>query len=356
MALRSALLPRTRFALALVPSLLLPVTGCKNPFLPRSPSTGGDLSNLSSGDTNLEQKIDPVITCLNRTLSHFEELAPSYHQKIHELTSAPSPSGTFLIPDIPGGVFVSFKIEPYEQNGEFYKECEDGLDKAIAHSPSQPSLDDPAKDAAAALRALQPLGAQVDANLDQKAYLDDHAAKLQQLDATISPLLARLLKDSGQLRSAVFQAKATLVQHELDAIEKKSGRNLDWHTRQSMQAASVANREIQHSATTDTLNAASVDAAMQPLKSALEDTQSYLTQHPDVGKPDAANALPVWFSINLGLSNELGAMRTLRSDLAAPLDGNSHSQINTQLETINRSYNDAVTSYNQVRPYSVSGQ
>lgn len=348
------------FLLALV--ILLPVMGCKrtSSLSLGGPAAGrGDLSELSTADQHLEQKIQPVIGCLNRTFSHFENMAPSYHKKIKNLVSPPPPPppGSFAIPDISSfdSVFVSFKIEPFEQNGQFYKECEEGLDKAVAQSPSDPNIDAPARDAAQALRALQDPGAQMDAYLDQKGFLDDHAAKARQLDATISPLLNRLVDDSQHLRTAVFQTKGVLVQHELDLIEKKSGRNLDWHTRQTMQVASIANRQVQEAASSGKLNAAGVDQAMQPLKSSLDDTQAYLARNPGAASAPINGVDPVWPSISASLSSELGDLRSLRTTLAAMRNPseNDRSQVNSDLDNVNRSFNGAVQSYNQMRGLTV---
>ena len=333
-------------------TFLLPllITGCKS-----SPSssgtTSGDLSKLSSGDKALEQKIDPVITCLNRALTHFDELAPAYRQRMKDITnpSTAQSAGSVVSPTYT--IFVTFKVEPYEQNGEFSTECAKGLNQAAAQSPSDPGIDAPAKDAAQALVALIAPGAQMDAYLDQKAYLDDNAARGRQLDETISPLLTRIVADSHQLRASVVRTKATLVQHELDAIEKKDGRNLDWHTRQTMQAASVANEQVQDQASSGQLSAASVGAAMQPLQAAVDDTQSFLAKNPAIGKGGPNQVQPVWFSLTGSFSSQLGQMRELRSSITDPTTSGAtrRSIVNGHLQAVNMSYNGAVQSYNTIR-------
>ena len=324
--------------------LALAVLGCKRPA--GAPGFSGDLARMAPADQAMEQKIQPVVTCINRAFSHFEGLQPDYRQRMAQIRHAPG------APDQSFPVFVSFKIAPFERNGEFYRECEDGLDKSVAMQPVDAQLDVPAKDAAAAMRTLMVPGAQMEAYLEQKAYTDDGGAKGAQLDAVIAPLLDRIVRDSGQLRMAVFQEKAVLTQHELDAIEKKSGRNLDWHTRQTMQAASVANKTVQRSATAGTLTAGQVTAAMQPLQAAFDDTQSFLAAHPEIGKGGVNDARPVWFAISDSFSGELGRMRELRTALGEPAGPNRRSMINSDLQTVNMSYNGAVENYNSLRQFS----
>ena len=223
---------KTPAALTLLIVTLLPLTACKRLGLPRL--GGGTLGGPSAVDANplhlpapdvaMQAKLQPVIQCINRTFKHYEEIQPAYHKRIAELTHpapAPSISDIPVMPSFP--VFFEFKIEPYEQNGEFATACAKGLDQTVSASPADPAIDQPAREAAQALRAIQQPGSQMDAYLSQKAYVNDSFAKGRALDATLSPLLDRLVDDSAQLRNAVGQQEDTLRQHRLDAIDKAEG-------------------------------------------------------------------------------------------------------------------------------------
>ena len=213
-------------ALLLLTSLV-PLSACKKLGIPQPIANGGGTNSLhlSASDVAMQAKLQPVIHCINRTFAHYEEILPAYNKRVAELNHrAPAPDS---FPD-----FFEFKIEPYERNGEFATECAAGLDQSISLAPAEPAVDGPAKDAAQALRAILQPGSEMDAYLQQKAYVNDDFAKGRSLDATLSPLLNRLVQDGLQLRAVVRQQEATLREHELDAIDKSEGHSLRWHTPQ----------------------------------------------------------------------------------------------------------------------------
>ncbi len=165
---------------------------------------------------------------------------------------------------------------------------------------------------------------------------------------------AAVVGDSHALRAAVFQDKAVLMKHELDAIEARSGRNLDWHTRQTMQAASMANETVQSAALNNSLTADTVTRAMQPLQAAVDDTQKYLAPHPDAGEKAQNGMQPMWFSIAGSFPEELGRMRDLRTTLAQPASPtlNKANMVNANLQRVNMMYNGAVGNYNSLRQFA----
>ena len=288
----------------------------------------------------MQAKLQPVIHCINRTFSHYEDIASPY---AHTMAQLSHPSAGASSPD-----FFEFKIEPYETNHEFATECAKGLDQAASLSPADPTIDQPARDAAEAIRAIEEPGTEMDAYLQQKAYLGDGFAKGRTLQATLTPLLNRILADSDKLRAVVHTQEAVLQQHQLDAIEKASGRTLIWHTRKNMIEARTLNDTIVSLVRAHQLNTDSVGAAIKPLQDAYNDTQTLLAQHPDAGRPNRYNNQPVWFSITPGLSGELGAANELRGYLAdrTMTPDIQRSRVNAQLQQVTTEFNSLVQTYN----------
>ena len=330
---------------------LLPLTACKKLGIPEpiARGTGANPLHLSSADVAMQAKLQPVIHCINRVFAHDEGLQPAYAKRVAELTHPAPPPPAFGVPVIPSFTeFFEFKVEPYERNGEFSQECATGLDKTVSLSPADPAIDGPAKDAAQALRELQEPGSEMDAYLEQKAYLNDHFAKGRTLDAKLTPLLNRIVEDSRQLRLVVRQQEATLRQHELDAIDKAEGHSLHWHTRKNLIEARALNDRLVELVRARQLDAASVAAAAKPLQDAYNDTEAYLAQHPEAGRPNQLNNQPVWFSINTDISLELAAANQLQSLLA---DGSltpelRRERVNDQLKQVTSSFNGLVKTYN----------
>ena len=321
---------------------LVPLAACKKLGIPQPLERGPAANplNLAPADVAMQNKLQPVIHCINRTFAHYEEIEPTYHKRLAELTHR-TPVDDFT-------PYFEFKIAPYERNGEFATECATGLDKAIALAPADPAIDGPAKDAAQALRAILEPGSEMDAYLQQKAYVNDDFAKGRSLDGTLSPLLSRLVRDSSQLRGVVRQQEAALRQHELDAIDKSEGHSLRWHTRKNLIEARALNDNIVDLTRSHRLDAASVGAATQPLQAAYNDTEAFLAQHPEAARPNRYNNQPLWFSINNDISIELGAANELRGLLAdtSLTPEIKRERVNAQLKQVTSDFNGLVETYN----------
>ena len=322
---------------------LLPFTACKKLGLPPIVPNGGHLAvlDLSPADVALQAKLQPVIHCMNRALDHYEEMQPRYEERLAQLTHPASNELTFA-------EYSEFRIEPYERNHEFATECADGLDKTLTLPPAEPAIDQPARDAAQAIRAILEPGSQMDAYLEQKAYLGDNFARGRALDATLTPLLARLVEDTGKLRLAVHEQELSLRRHELDAIDKAEGHSLRWHTRKNLIEARALNDNLVTLTRTRQLNAATVATAVKPLQDAYTDTETFLAQHPEAARPDRYNNQPVWFSINNDVSIELGAANELRGVLAdATLRPDiKRERVNAQLQQVTSDFNGLIKTYN----------
>ena len=188
----------------------------------------------------------------------------------------------------------------------------------------------------------------MDAYLEQKAYLNDDFAKGRTLNATLSPLLTRLVADSASLRAVVRQQEATLRQHELDAIDTTEGHSLRWHTRKNLIEARNLNDTLVDLTRSRRLDPATAAAATQPLQAAYNDTEAFLAAHPDAAKPNRYNNQPIWFSINNDISIELGAANDLRTTLADTTlrPDMKRDRVNDQLKQVTSDFNGLVQTYN----------
>ena len=240
---------------------------------------------------------------------------------------------------------ISFKVAPYERNGEISRSCAEGLTKAASMPPAIPEIDSPAKDAAQALLGLIQPGADMEAYLTQQAYLNDsNFERAHQLDGMISPLLNRVVQDADTLQAAVLQQEAVLRQRELDAIEKKYGRNLTWHTRHSMMAARAMNDGLVQLARSGQVTQQSVAQMEKPLQDAYDQGSAWVREHPDAGTPGGNNPTPLWFDIRDYLSTELGDVNELRQALASP--DVDPATVRTRISGINSDFNQMVNTYN----------
>lgn len=307
----------------------------------------GESPRFSSADRALRNKLDPAVDCLNQQLTSFENLEPNYHQRLAALMAPPSKDPFHF--DITG--FNSNRFFEYDRSIPPAQECANTLDKAAGTSPSVPDFDAAAREDAAGLRAIIEPGRQMDTYLEQKAYLDDHFSKARTLDATLSPLLAKMNKATGQLRAAIHREDAVLDQHWLDAEEKANGRALPWHTQRSMIAARGLNDQLKLAYREDRLDANTAQAAIQPLQTAVDDAQNYIRSHPDVEKPNANGLKPMWFSLDVYFNSELSSARDLRTFLETPPSPNDtpkerREKVYRDFQSVNENFNSLISAYN----------
>ncbi len=319
-------------------------TGCA-----KQGASAGDTKRppaLAGEDRARLDKLQPVIHCVNDTFPHYESLIPAYRKFVAAVAVAPKGAESVTPPSE-----VNFKVQPTEQDGEMSRQCADGLTAAVKHSPANPAIDDPARDASAALLALQEPSRTMASYLQQKTYLNDGFAKGRELNAVIEPLFERVSVDDRKLRAAVDSEQSYLDQRRLSAIEAAEGRSLTWHTEQAMGAARALDQQVSEMARSGALEASAVAAAAQPLQTALAEAQTYLASHPDAAKPDGRQARPMWFSVADILANEVGAANALSHALedkslkGIPL----RVQVFNNASKVNADYNAAVSTYNVLR-------
>ena len=292
----------------------------------------------------MRAKLRPIIKCLNGPLNHYEEFAPAFHSR--ERIVAKDANGYRE-----AGTSPTFEVSTQDK-GEETTECAAELEKGASLPPSVTDLDALAKETASALRAMIGPGTQFDAYLKQSKYLDDHYARGRELDAEVSPLLTKTLALTRDLRKAVSRQNGVIRQHELDAIERSEGRNLHWHTQQTLIAARATNEQISEANHQGKLDAASVQAAIQPFQAAMESTQDYLAQHPQQDQAASGRDKPVWFQVDNMLALELKDAKELREMLASPDQDAAenptlqHDRVLSQVGTTNDAFNAVIRSYN----------
>ncbi|WP_419804286.1 DUF3829 domain-containing protein [Terriglobus sp.] len=311
------------------------VNGCRQPGT--ASSSRKNPLGLSSEDRARQAKLQPVIDCINNAFSHFQGLQPFYQRRLVAITSHAHEG--------PAPMNISFKVAPFERNGEFSRSCAAGLTKAASMPPAIPEIDGTAKDAAQALLGLIQPGADMEAYLTQQAYRNDtNFERAHQLDEVISPLLNRVAQDANTLQAAVHQQETGLRQRELDAIEKKYGRNLTWHTRHCMMAARAMNDDLVQLAHSGRLTQQSVAEVEKPLQDAYDQGSAWVREHPNAENTGSTNPTPLWFDIRDYLSTELGDANELRQSLASP--GVDPATVRTRISGINSDFNQMVSTYN----------
>jgi hypothetical protein len=287
----------------------------------------------------LSDKLQPLITCINRVDTTMQENIQLYRQQLQVLNANPvEPKWGMTV-----NRFRSFKIAPYEQANSFSIECATGLEQAAAMAPKDDQLDTVARDYAVTLRALVPLLNEADLYYGQKDYTDDKMAKGRKLDASIAPLFDALIKQSNTMRKAVGDRNDTLRAAQLVAIEMAGGRTIDWHTLNVMVAARRSFGEMEAAMDRKALTMEVVTAAEQPLQKAFDDakTLSATLKLPVEGSKERK---PVWFDVDNAAASYLASVKTLRRELEA---NKPQVVVGYALESVVRQYNGLVSSHNR---------
>jgi hypothetical protein len=308
--------------------------------------------DLSSHDQQMRTKLEPMIKCLNGQLSQYEDSLAAYHKKVDYLEHGSTSMIGFMT-----DVSPTFGDNSADK-GHSTNECADQLDKGASLPPSVPDLDSDAKMIADQLRKMVRPGLEMDEYIDEKKYLDDKFAKGRQYDATLSPLLTSVTALTEKLRSGIERENSTVRQDELQAIEKHEGRDLRWHAQNSMIAARALDEHVLQMARNHSLNPGGVQAAIQPLQSAVDGANAFLQAHPELKQQNQDGESPLWFSVNTSLVDELSVTRELRQDLEEtpeqmeakqpfPETPEDHQKnIHDQVQKINDSFNTLVQEYN----------
>jgi Protein of unknown function (DUF3829) len=297
------------------------------------------LDVLSPGDRALSDKLQPLIVCINRVDTTMRENIELYRQQFKVLSANPvNPQWGLTV-----NRFRSFKIAPFEQANNFSVECAAGLDKAQALPPKDDPLDKVALSYAATLRALIPHLNAADLYYGQKDFADDKMAKGKTLDASLAPLFTALIQQSEVMRAVVGERNDTLRASQLAAVEKASGRNIEWQTLNVMIVARRTFMDLQASATRKALTKVTVAAAELPLQTAFDDAKT-LAATVKLPAEGSRERKPVWFDVDASAASFLGSVKDLRRELEA---GKPEVVVGYAIDSVVRNYNSLVSAHNR---------
>ncbi len=331
--------------------LLLCVTGCKVVERQKgshegnagsvTQTKGTESLRLSAEDAQLRTKLQPIVKSVNGCLTHYEDFAGSYRDRVK--------STAHYDPKIDPGVNGNATFELTNgDTGTGTLDCASDLERGASLPPAVADLDQASRATASALRAMLGPGLQLDQYLYRKEYLDDRFAKGHQLDATVGPLLAKTLDSTRVLRAAVRRSNGMVRQHELEAIDRREGHSLNWHTHATLIAARATDEAIQDAVRTGALTDDSVAKAIQPFQEAMQATRNYLAQHPDEAKK-AEDQKGMWSFVEKPLNDELNEARELRVQISAPDpfgQQNRRRDLDMQANSVNTEFNAAVRMQN----------
>ncbi|WP_082342726.1 MULTISPECIES: DUF3829 domain-containing protein [unclassified Shinella] len=317
-------------------------TGGFNAWLPQEMKVGvssasllgdGDVA-LKEQDTRLEDKLQPVIGCLNDVASPLRDRAQTYVNEYPHLAATPGATR----------IAASFKIQVYEQNNSISRECIAALRGAIAMTPADAGLDDPGKIFADTLEQLIPVMNEVDLYYSRKDNIDDHMKKGGALNEQIMPLFTMLFDAEDKLREIVSERNHTLREKRLVAIEQAFGtENFGWHTLNVSLSARRAIDGISNLAETGQLDTQSIEKVEQAYQAALDKADAFAKAHPDT-RTKLGNT-PKWFALSSDFNTFLVGLKDFRRLLA----GNPDQQaIEAQLSKLQGDYNSMIRSYNMI--------
>jgi hypothetical protein len=294
------------------------------------PAAGAAESVLPPAEAALFDKLQPHIKCLNGVDEALRTNYSEYRQNFDVLVTGSQEEVWSL---------TQFKIQVYETDNSFTKECADALDAAIKIQPGNEVLDKNGAIYAKTLRALIPLMNEADEYYySQKDYLDDAMAKGKELDAKMAPLFTTLFAASDAISLEVDTQSLILRQKELAAMEAEYGRDFDWHLANVMLESRKLVDALDAEAEAGTLTEAKVAELEAGLQKAHDEAKAYAAANPDV-KTSLGNK-PLWFDMESYIANLLGDVKDLRRALA------TNPNPNQEFDAVFDEYNSAIDNYN----------
>jgi hypothetical protein len=125
----------------------------------------------------------------------------------------------------------------YEINSSSLGDMVAAATKGPALTPPLRELDDAAVKLAGAAKTLAPLVKAADDYYDQQDFKDDAAKRGQELHKEMMPLFEQIFAAEAALRSGLDTVKDEVDRRQLAEIEKRSGKNYEWHLRNFMISA-----------------------------------------------------------------------------------------------------------------------
>ena len=122
----------------------------------------------------------------------------------------------------------------YDINSSSVNNMAAAATKGPTLQPQLRKVDDAVVKLAGAAKTLAPLVKAADEYYDQEDYKDDSAKRGQELHAQMMPLFEQVFAAEDALRTGLDSIKGEVDRRLLAEIEKKSGKNYDWHLRNYM--------------------------------------------------------------------------------------------------------------------------
>ncbi len=289
---------------------------------------------LQSQDAQLEDKLQPVIGCLNDVASPLRNHAAAYVNEYPQMLQTP---GTTRIA-------ASFKLQVFEQNNSISRDCIKGLRGAIAMVPADAGLDDPGKVFADTLENLIPVMNETDTYYSRKDNVDDGMEKGKALDGQLMPLFNTLFEAEDKLRQVVSDRNNMLREKRLVAIEHAYGtENFGWQTLNVSISARRAIDGVSNLIDAGKLDPQSVETIERDYQAAFDKADAFAKAHPEV-KTKLGNS-PKWFSLSSDFNSFLADLKEFRRLLANKPDQQS---VQAQLSKLQERYNSLVRSYNMI--------
>ena len=208
----------------------------------------------------------------------------------------------------------------------------DAATKGPALPPPIPDADAAIQKLASAVTELAPLVKKASTYYEQQDYKDDGARRGQELHAQMMPLFTTAFAAEAELRRAMEPVNARVDRQQLAEIEKKSGKNYQWHLRNYLLAAKALVELLPDSASAPTIEAAAYKLRYEPLESAYNGFDEFTTQHPD----EVKKVLLASF-VDSAVKDYFAASKFLRRVLDAPkLDKREYiKRVNEMVEKYN---------------------
>lgn len=290
---------------------------------------------LPAQDAQLQEKLQPVIACLNGTATPLRAHVRAYRAQYPELLQDARATYTGK----------GFKIQVYEQNNAISRECIDKLRGAVAMAPADAGLDEPGRIFADTLERLIPVMNEADTYYNRKDNIDDRMEKGKALNGQLTPLFDTFFDAESKLRDAVSARNAMLREKQLAAMEQAFGtENFGWQTLNVSVAARRAMDAVSSLADADQLDAPAVEAIERSYQAAFDKADAFAKTHPDTKTRLGNN--PRWFSLNADFNRFLVELKELRRSLVAKADAQT---VQARLAKVEQQYNGMIRTYNMVR-------
>lgn len=201
----------------------------------------------------------------------------------------------------------------YELNSNEVDRIRDAASKGPGMPPPIPAADAAIRKLALSVTELAPLVKKASAYYEQQDYKDDGAQRGRELHVQMMPLFASAFAAEAELRQAMEPVKARVDRQQLAEIEKKYGKNYQWHLRSYLLAAKALVELAPDSSSAPTIDVTSYKARYDVLESAYNGFDEFTTQHPE----EVKKVLLASF-VDSTVKDFFGASKFLRRALETP--------------------------------------